>query len=262
MLSITSAQLDAMLLAWVYPLMRVLGLITSAPVFGNRAIPLRIRVAVGMALTLVITAALPPAPNVQPGGWLGLGVLVQQVLIGVSMGFVIRLAIAAIEVAGEVIGLQMGLSFATFFDPSSSAQTAVLAELLSLITTLAYLAMNGHLLLIDALVHSFEFLPIGGTTLSGNGWHLLARLGTAVFSTGVLMALPLVAALLVTNIALAVLTRAAPQLNIFAVGFPVTSTVGILILLLSMDALAPVLQQLFDNSFSVLGQLFRAWGPI
>lgn len=262
MLSITSSQLDALLLAWVYPLMRILGLMATAPAFSNQAVPRRIRLVIGVALALAMTASLPPTPDVQPGSWLGIGVLIQQVLIGIAMGLTMRIILSAIDVAGEIIGLQMGLSFATFFDPNTSAQTAVLAELLSLLTALTFLVMNGHLLLIDALARSFELLPIGGSALGDGGWRALARLGSVVFSTGVLISLPIIAALLVTNIALAVLTRAAPQLNIFAIGFPITSTVGFLVLMFSLDAMAPVLQQLFDTGFDHIGTLFQSWASL
>lgn len=260
MFSITSAQLDALFAAWLYPMIRILGLMGTAPVFSNQAIPRRIRLAAGLALTAALAASLPPAPTVQGGGWVGWSTVVEQFLIGSAMGLTMRVVLAAVDLAGEMMGLQMGLSFATFFDPNTSAQTAVLAELIGLLSTLCFLAVNGHLMLIEAFALSFELLPIGGVTFGGQGWMELARLGAAVFGSGLLIALPVIAALLITNIALAVLTRAAPQLNIFAIGFPITLAVGILVLLLTLNALAPVLLQLFEAGFDHISLLFRIWG--
>jgi flagellar biosynthetic protein FliR len=247
-----------MLLAWVYPIARVLGLIATAPVFSSVAIPRRIRLTLGLVIGFAVASTLPPPPAIQPGTWFGMIVFTQQILIGIGMGLGLRMVLSAVDIAGDIIGLQMGLSFATFFDPNSSGQTAVLAEFLSLLSTLTFLALNGHLLMIDVLVRSFEFAPIGGITLSGPAWLMLTRVGSVAFASGLLISLPIVAALLITNVSLAVLTRAAPQLNLFAVGFPITSTVGMLIILVSLNAFAPVLQNLFDQGFEIVGAFLRA----
>ncbi|MDQ7989445.1 MAG: flagellar biosynthetic protein FliR [Candidatus Dactylopiibacterium sp.] len=258
MLSFTSGQLDALLLAWLFPLARILGMVGTAPIFNNRAVPMRVRLVVGLVLVMAIAPVLPPAAPVIPGSWQGIAIFVQQIIIGLAIGLSIRIVMSAVDIAGEIIGLQMGLSFATFFDPDTSGQTAVLAEILSLLATLVFLALNGHLLLIDVLVRSFELAPIGATSLTGKPWLVLLQLATLAFSSGLLIALPLVAALLITNIALAVLTRAAPQLNIFAVGFPVTSTIGFLLLILSLDTFTPTFQHILENGFDITAQFIRS----
>ena len=122
-----------------------------------------------------------------------------------------------------------------------------MSQFLNLLATLLFLALNGHLLMIDVLVRSFEWLPVSTQPLHGGGWMVIARLGALLFSAGLLLALPLVATLLITNIAMGVLTRAAPQLNLFAIGFPVTLSAGFLVLLLSLDSFAPVLQHFSDS---------------
>ena len=190
--------------------------------------------------------------------WSGLLLIVQQTLIGIAMGLVLRVVFAALDLMGEIISLQMGLSFATFFDPVAGGQTAVVGEFLTLIATLVFLSLNGHLLMIDALARSFEWLPVSATLPHKSGWLVLARFGASIFASGLLMALPIVTALLITNIALGVLTRAAPQLNLFAIGFPITLTVGFGVLLLTLGHLAPLLQHFYDVGFATLADLLRA----
>ncbi|MBS1210511.1 MAG: flagellar biosynthetic protein FliR [Proteobacteria bacterium] len=258
MLAITSAQLDALLLAWVYPIARVLGMLGTAPVFRSAGAPRKIRLALGLVIGAAIASVLPPPPPIQPGTWFGMGVFVQQILIGTGMGLGLRIVMSAVDIAGSIIGFQMGLSFASFFDPNSSGQTAVLSEFLGLLNTLTFLALNGHLLMINVLVHSFELAPIGGVSITGPAWLVLIHLGSMAFASGLLIALPIITALLITNIALAVLTRAAPQLNLFAIGFPITSTIGLLVILLSLNAFAPVLQNLYDQGFDVLSMFLKA----
>lgn len=257
MLEVSSAQLSAWLAALMFPLARILGLITSAPLLSNRAIPMRVRLAVGLAAAMAILPALPAMPAVPADSWMALAILVQQALIGIAIGFMMRLFFAAVDVAGEMIGLQMGLSFAVFFNPQTGGQSSVVAEFLGLLTLLVFLALNGHLMLIQVVTMSFEWLPVGDPT-HHKAWLLIVRYAAVMFASGVLLALPMVAALLITNIALGVLTRAAPQLNLFAVGFPITLSAGMLMLLFSMSAFGPMLQNLLERGFEAIDQLLRA----
>jgi len=257
MISVSAATLDAWLVA-AFPLARVLGLIGAAPLFSNGSVPVRVRVGLGLAISLAVLPTLPPMPALAPGSGLGLAVLVQQMLIGIGLGFVMRIVLAAVIMTGELIGLQMGLSFATFFDPQAGGQTAVMSQFLNLLATLLFLALNGHLLMIDVLVRSFEWLPVSTRPLHGDGWMVVARLGAMLFSAGLLLALPLVATLLITNIAMGVLTRAAPQLNLFAIGFPVTLSAGFLVLLLTLDSFAPVLQHFMGLGFDSMAELAKS----
>jgi flagellar biosynthetic protein FliR len=151
-----------------------------------------------------------------------------------------RIAFAAVEAAGEIIGLQMGLGFASFFDPQSAGQTLVLARFFNLLAVLVFLAVNAHLLVIGILVESFQSLPISHQPLSAAGFYNVAAYGSTVFAVGLQLALPLIAILLMTNLSLGILTRSAPQLNIFAIGFPITLGVGLIVLNLTMPRIAPV----------------------
>ena len=262
MLSFTSAQLDAWIAAFFYPLARVLALMASAPAFNNAAVPRPIRLGIGLAVTLAIVPIVPLPGDLVPGSGIGLAVLAQQILIGVAMGLTMRVVFAAIDLAGELAGLQMGLSFAVFYDPQNTAQTAVVAEFLGLLATLIFLALNGHLMVLAALAQSFTLLPIGTTPFAASGIGTLVRWGGTLFAAGILLSLPLVAALLITNIALGVLTRAAPQLNLFAVGFPVTLLAGFGVLLLSLSYMAPVFQILFERGLDQIGTVLGAGAPL
>ena len=258
MLSVTSAQLEGWLALLAYPMARILGFLGAAPVFGNNAVPRRIKLMVGLAVTLGLMPVVPSVPQAALDSWAGLLLIVQQTLIGIAMGLVLRVVFATLDLMGEIISLQMGLSFATFFDPIAGGQTAVVGEFLTLLATLVLLSLNGHLLMLDALARSFEWLPVSATLPHRGGWMILVRFGASIFASGLLMALPVVTALLITNIALGVLTRAAPQLNLFAIGFPITLTVGFGVLLLTLGHLAPLLQHFYDAGFATLADLLRA----
>jgi flagellar biosynthetic protein FliR len=262
MLSVSAAQLDAWLAAAMFPLARLLGLFATAPVFSNRGAPARVRLAVALGIGIALLPAMPPMPEVVPASGIGLAIFGQQIFIGIAVGFMMRIVFAAVDMAGALIGMQMGLSFAIFFDPDAGGQTAVLSDFLSLLATLLFLALNGHLLMIEVLVRSFEWLPVGTATVRAEGWGYIARAGAAVFAAGLLLSLPVIGVLLVANISLGVLTRAAPQLNLFAVGFPVTLTAGFIGVLLIMSNFAPVLQSLFERGFDEIGRMLELLAPL
>ncbi|MBL8470550.1 MAG: flagellar biosynthetic protein FliR [Rhodocyclaceae bacterium] len=258
MLSFSEAQLNTWLGTLIFPLARLLGLFSAAPPFNDRSLPLRVRVAAGVMVTLALIANLPPVTAPAPGSGVGLVILAQQVLIGLALGFVLQLSFAALEVAGEVMALQMGLGFAVFYDPSTAGQSPVLGQFIVLLATLVFLAIDGHLMMIALLGESFKWLPINDHPFPAAALHDIVRGAALMFAAGVMLALPMIAALLVVNIALAVLTRAAPQLNLFAVGFPVTLAAGFAMVLLLMNYLAPALVRLFEQGLRAVGQFAQA----
>lgn len=258
MFEVTSVQLNAWIAGLMLPLARILGMVSSAPLFSNSAVPIRVRVAFGLAAAVAIVPILPPGPPVDPGSGIGIAIFAQQIVIGVAIGFVMRMIFSAVDLAGELIGLQMGLSFATFFDPDSNGQTGVLAEFIGLLATLLFLALGGHLLMIEVLVRSFEWMPIRIEPVNATGWKDVAGVGALLFAAGLLLSLPLITALLITNIAMGVLTRAAPQINLFAVGFPITMTAGFAVLILTLDAFAPVMRMFYDRGFEAIAAMLQA----
>jgi flagellar biosynthetic protein FliR len=258
MITLTDAQLDAWIAALVFPLARILGLVATAPLFNNAALPLRLKLITGLAIAIALAPALPAHALVVTASWNGLLVLVQQSLIGIALGFTMRIAFAAVDVAGELIGMQMGLSFAVFYDPQNAAQSPIVAELAGLLALLIFLSLDGHLMVLALLAQSFTLLPIGPEPFAAAGWGAVARWGAMLFSAGILLSLPLIAALLITNIALGILTKAAPQLNLFAVGFPITLIAGFTVLTLAMPYFAPALERILDQGYAAMGMVMGA----
>ena len=253
MISFTSAELDAWIAAFAFPMVRILALLVAAPPFNNAGLSTRVRLVLGLAVAMAIIPALPPAPAVNPASGPGLLILSQQMIIGFAMGFALRLVFSAIDLAGMMISTQMGLGFATAYDPQTTSQTPVVSELIGMLALLVFLSIDGHLMVIATLVKSFSVLPIGGAVLEAS-WLNIANAGGLIFASGVMLALPVLVALLITNTALGVLGRVAPQLNLIVIGFPVTILLGFVALYVGMSYFAAPLQQLFEHGLrSMLG---------
>src|SRR5579863_1979303 len=210
-----------------------------------------------------VALAFLMAPLVQvPAGlsiFSGAGMLaaVKEVLIGVSVGLVVQLAFEALIFAGQSISLTMGLGFATLVDPQRGAQTTVIGQMFMIMGILAYLAMNGHLVLLGVLAESFHTLPIGSTPVGKDFLLSVVLWGAHVFESGLLIALPAVIALVIVNLALGVVTRAAPQLNLFGIGFTVTLLCGFFVLLVGLDGLMSGIDNLIDSSLAAAAELVR-----
>jgi flagellar biosynthetic protein FliR len=194
-------------------------------------------------------------PALDPLSLGGVLILAKQFIIGIAMGFAVRIVFTAVELACELCGMTMGLGFATFFDPQSRGRSSAISQFLSLLTLMVYLASNLHLVVLSTLVDSFSTIPVSATPLGGSLFRQLVGWGGRIFSAGVQLALPVVAALLITNVALGILTRAAPQLNLFGVGFPITLSVGFVMLALTVPYLAVPLELLFAEAFGVLRKM-------
>ena len=254
MISFTSAELNAWIATFFFPLARILALLAAAPPFNNAGLTTRVRLVLGLTIAVAIAPTLPPMPAIEPASGLGLLILAQQMIIGLAMGFALRLVFSAVDLAGMMISTQMGLGFATAYDPQSASQTPVVSEFIGLLALLMFLSIDGHLMVISTLVQSFTFLPVKLLAISEASWLNIASAGGIIFSAGVMLALPAVTALLITNVALGVLGRVAPQLNLIVIGFPVTILLGFIALYVGMSYLAAPLQQLFEHGLrSMLG---------
>ncbi|ASK34803.1 flagellar biosynthetic protein FliR [Alloalcanivorax mobilis] len=262
MLQVDFAQLHAWLVMFLWPFTRLTAFLAAAPVLGHNSVPRQVKVAFAFMLCLVIAPTLPPLPAVPVLSWAGLGIMVEQVLVGVAMGLSLRVMLTAVQAAGEYIGLQMGLAFATFFSPDTGANTMILSRLFYMITLLMFLAVNGHLVVIDTLASSFQTLPIGLGGLNAGAFEMLVRYGGTIFVSGLLLALPLVAALLIINLTLGILNRSAPQLTVFSVGFPTSLTVGIFLLMVLMTDFGRFLQGLFGDGLAFLRALVETMAPV
>lgn len=245
MISVTDTQILAWIAGFLLPLFRVLAMISSAPVLSSRSFPTRAKVALAGLVALV---ASPFAGSVDPTALAGPALMVlvaREVMIGAMIGFAARMMFAAFELAGEAIGLQMGLSFAGFFDPQSGGNGNAVGRFVNTIAMLTFVAVNGPLAMIATVIQSMTVFPVGEPSFAFLGTHSPAQLGGEVFALGVNLALPFLALLMFVNIALGVISRVAPQLSIFAVGFPVTVGAGLLLLTVGLPMIAaPMADQL------------------
>jgi flagellar biosynthetic protein FliR len=230
----TSAEITAWIGAFLWPFFRIAAMLSSAAVFGMRALPMRLRLMLALALALAPLAG--PVPDVELMSTHGFVITAQQILIGVALGFVLRMVFAAIELTGEMIGSLMGLGFASLVDPQNGVQVPVVSQLYVLLATLMFLALNGHLLWIEAVAESFRLIPVGSAGITPDGAWALVGFASQIFGWAVRMALPIVAALLVVNLAFGVLARTSPQLNVFSVGFPAALLIGLALMLMTLPA--------------------------
>ena len=259
MIDFTLDNLYTWLNAFWWPFERMLALIGTAPIFSEPGTPSRVKIGLAALLAVAVAPALPAMPDIPPASFAGLLITGQQIIIGMAMGMAMKFVFAIVQMAGEFIGLQMGLSFASFFDPGTGANTAVLARIMNRFALLLFLVLDGHLLIIGALVQSFQTLPVAEMTLNPNGWGVLLNWGSQIMELGLLLALPLVASLLAVNLALGILNRTASQLSIFSVGFPITMTVGILLLTVILPHIGPYLERIFEQGFEAMSNVLTGF---
>jgi len=253
-IQLTSDQWLHWVSLYFWPLLRILALIATAPILSEKSVPKRVKLGLGVLIAVIVAPSLP-ATDVTIFSGNALWLALQQILIGTLIGFTMQLAFAAVRTAGELIGLQMGLSFATFVDPGSHLSMPVLARIMDLLALLLFLTFNGHLWLISALVDTFHTLPIGGDPLNANAFMALTRTGGLIFLNGLMLALPVITLLLTLNLALGMLNRMAPQLSVFVIGFPITLTVGIILMAALMPLIAPFCEHLFSELFNLLADI-------
>ena len=234
MLTFTEAQVLAWITPLLWPFLRVLALFGAMPVIAQRSVPMRIRVALAFLIALAAQASLPEMPLIALDSAAGALAIAQQLLIGLSLGFAARIVFAAVELAGEVIGLQMGLNFAGFFDPVSGGQGTAASRFFGVSVSWLFIVINGHLLLIAAIVQSFHAFPVGAEPFAFLRSTQPQVWGAEIFALGLWIALPLVAMLLFVNFVLGIVSRVAQQMNVFAIGFPISLSVGLVGMLLTL----------------------------
>lgn len=251
----TSAEIASLIGTYLWPLFRIGALVGAAPLFGTKTVPVRIRIGLALVLTAVIAPVLPAAPTLDPFSAEAIRVIIAQVLIGLAMGFALQLVFSAFVVGGQIISMGMGLGFAAMNDPVSGVAVPVVGQFYTVTVTLLFFTLDGHLILIETLRDSFQTLPVGvqGIALEGI-WDLVNWAGR-MFVWALLIALPAVSALLLANIGFGIMTRAAPQLNIFAVGFMAIILLGMVVIYITLPNLVPQLMGLMDEVFALLRRL-------
>jgi flagellar biosynthesis protein FliR len=251
MIALTTGQLEAWVAQGFFPFARIGACLMVAPVFGARFVPARTRIILAVALTALVVPLIP-APAIAPFSPQGFVAVFQQLLIGVAFGFALQVVFDALALAGQLLANSMGLSFAFNVDPLRGSSTPALGQLYVILATLTFLALGGHLALIEMLVASLYTLPVGVTGLGQEGLWALILWGGTLFSGAISIALPGVTALLIVNLAFGVVSRAAPSLNLFAVGFPVSLVVGLLVVLAGIAPLQTSFIELLGKGFTFL----------
>jgi flagellar biosynthesis protein FliR len=260
MITLSPGQIEAWIAGVIWPFLRIGAFLMVAPVFGASFVPARFRIVLAGAATLLVAPLLPPAPDMSPFSPQGIVITAQQVLIGVAMGFVLQVTFDALAMGGQLLANSMGLSFAFNVDPLHGASTPVLGQFYTIIATLTFLSLNGHMAVLEALIEGFRSLPVGTSGISQDGLWQLANWGTQLFRGALMVALPGLTALLIVNIAFGVVSRAAPSLNLFAIGFPVTLICGLLAVLAGLPAMQSGFMALMQQSMGFMADLMMTGG--
>ncbi|MDQ7075274.1 MAG: flagellar biosynthetic protein FliR [Gammaproteobacteria bacterium] len=248
-MTFNSAELTALIAGFFWPFLRISALFISMPLFGTRLLPVRIRVLLAFSITLLIAPLLPDVPQVGILTWQALLISIQQILIGLMMGFVMQLVFSILVLAGHQIASMMGLGFASMIDPQNGVSVPVISQFLLILGTLLFLVYDGHTVLITVIFESFTLLPVSVRGVDTGDFLQLAQWAGLIFKASLQIALPIIATLLTITLALGVITRAAPQLNIFSIGFPIGILSGYLMLLLTLPALPSLFEGYVDAGF-------------
>ena len=253
MLTFTEADVLAWVTPLLWPFLRVVSLFSALPVLAQRTVPTRVRIGLAFFVAVCAQASLPPVAAIALDSSAAVMAVLQQVLIGVSLGFAVRIVFAAVEFAGELVGLQMGMNFATFFNPMSGGEQTAVSRFYGTTIAWLFIVMGGHLLVVAAVAQSFVAFPVGGDPFAFLRAVEPQRWGAEIFTLGLWIALPLVAMLLFANLVLGVISRVAQQMNVFAIGFPVTLSVGLVGVLVTL----PLLETPFTMALERMLSLFR-----
>lgn len=250
-------ELLGYLASFLWPLFRISALFIAMPVFSVKAVPARIRMGASLMITLVLVPVLPPIPDVELMSYAGMIITVQQILLGVTTGFILQMVFSIMLLAGQSIAYSMGLGFASMIDPATGVQVPVIAQLFVISGSLLFLGVDGHLLLIELIAQSFITLPIGPIGLdTGQIWQILMW-SSQIFAGGVLLSLPIMTALLLVNLSFGVASKAAPQLQIFGVGIPVSIVLGMVLIWGGITIMLDGFAELLHDGFALISQLLR-----
>ena len=249
---ITDQQIINFLGQYFWPFIRISGFFLVAPFIGSQLVPQQIRLMFAVLCTILIAPNIPEFIEISLFNLSSWILLSQQLLIGIAMGFLLQMIFQIFIITGQMIAMQMGLGFASMIDPTNGISVTVLSQFYLLLTTLLFLSIDGHLIVIQVLATSFYSIPIDyKNTFPVSVWSLINLIGW-VFSAALLLALPMITVLLIVNITFGFMNRSAPQLNVFSLGFPMGLLVGLLLIWLSMKDFLPSFQTLFARGIFYL----------
>ena len=247
-MNLSFAEISAMLGAYLLPLFRIGGMLMVAPIFSSNFVNVRTRLIIALAITFVVVPTInTPTPVFTPLSGEGILLIAQEVMIGICMGFMLQLLMNAFIVAGQIVAMQMGLGFASMVDPQNGTTVPVISQFYLIFITLMFLSINGHLVLIQVMAESFITLPIGAGGISVESFRDIAGLASWMYAAGVIIALPAIGSLMMVNLAFGILSRAAPQISPFSIGFPLTIGLGFVIIYITLPAVGNHLVNFSDQ---------------
>lgn len=257
MLTLAAADIENWLLRFLFPLFRISSFYLAIPIIGSRLVPRRIRMGLAVATTVLVMPSLPAMPVVEAFSVMSWWLTVEQVVIGTALGFAVQLLFHSVAMGGHLISMNMGLGFASMMDPTNGISVPILSQFYLFLITLLFLATNGHLIVIEAMIESFHILPVG-TGLPLEGVLVMAKAGGWIIGAALLISLPAMTSLLVVNLAFGVISRAAPQLNLFSLGFPFSLIFGLVVVWMTLASLSPQFTLLTQEAFELMRAMLTA----
>jgi flagellar biosynthetic protein FliR len=254
-LVISDAQLSAFIGQYLWPLIRISAFFLAVPVIGARTVPARLRIVLAVFTAMLLAPLLPEPPGISFLSVEAMALVVKEVVIGLALGFIMQVVLHVFVLSGQMIAMKMGLGFASMNDPANGVSVTVLSQFYLLLTTLLFLAVNGHIAMIELLVQSYAVFPLMGEGLGAEAFGGIANLGTWLFSAALLVTLPLFTSVMVVNMSFGVMSRSAPQMNVFTVGFPITLIFGLLLMWFSLSNFLPLFELLLAEGFVHLTEL-------
>lgn len=255
-LMLTTPEITAWIGAFMWPLIRIAALFSVMPVLGGDQVPMPIKITLATFITFAIMPTVGETPAIDSFSGLGVLLVFTQILIGVMMGFILLLVFNAVVMGAETIAITMGLGFALMTDPANGVQIPVVGQFYQIMATLLFLALDGHHAVLQMMGDSFTYLPVGTLFEIDLLWHLIAW-SKVMFVGALKVALPAIIAMLTVNMVMGIMTRAAPQFNVFSVGFPITMTVGFLIMTATLPIFLPNFEQLLIEAYITMGNIIR-----
>ncbi len=247
------------LATYIWPFVRIGAFVMVMPVIGSSFVPAKVRLLLAVALTAVVAPVVPqPAALTEVLSAAGLVTVIQEIAIGATMGFLVQLVFDAIALGGQVIGMSMGLGFAVFLDRARGVNMPVLGQLFMMLGMLVFLSLDGHLALISLLAVSFTAMPMSSSGFDTAMLASILEFTGQMFVFAMKIALPAITAILVVNLSFGVMSRAAPTLNLFAIGFPVTMLLGFVVIFLSMDVLVQNVSLFIGNALTAVSALLES----
>jgi len=262
MIELTDQQLGQLIGQHLWPLFRIASFMMIVPVLGTQIVPANVRLVLALLMTVVMVPNLPEVPVADPISLVSVRIIMHQVLIGLAMGFCVVMLFQLFVLAGQMIAMQMGLGFAAIIDPTNGISVTALSQLYLILVTLVFLSMNGHLVMFEVVFESFRALPISAGSIADLSWWNIAMRISWMFGSALTIALPVVTSLFIVTISFGVMTRAAPQMNIFAIGFPLNIMFGLLVFWISLSGILPPFTDFTELTFEFMRSILVAQGSV